>query len=291
VLGAPGEHQGAKIQMKILRALTISAILSVIGMAQDYTNIGLIGPTSSTITGSGTITLSAPSWGTIQNLTTADGTGAFVCTATNCGSSGWIDGHGVFVAPVGFNGREIRKDDGKGPTLQDVKLSAKLIKSGMLAPAEYLELAKHIGLDPSASTDEAELLEAIQHGGFHVYDFDKVDGYLWRQALKEKSPSDWVWKTLRKTDWESMVAENGHLTAPTASGVLSVNQYANTLPLRIMKDVAAILDCFPDAKFLVSDYEVKRPDPFLAVTTPRLFAAGKVWIIDCWDGPGFTEAK
>jgi hypothetical protein len=250
--------------MTILRSLSLTVILTVAGMAQTSGPLNLTGNTATTLEWTGPIVGSIPAVGPTPGLLWNGNTGSWT--------------------PNGF--QETRKDDGKGPTLQQVKMSGKLVTSKMLAPAAYLEIAKQIGLNPSASTDEAEILEAIQHGAFHVYDFDKVDGYLWRQALKEKSPSTWVWKAMRHTDWESMAANGfGH----SASGVISGAQYARTLPLRIMNDVRAILDCFPDAKFLVSDYEVVRPDPFLAVTTPSLFAAGKIWIIDCWDEPGFTE--
>lgn len=277
--------------MKTLRSLSILAFLAMAGMAQTISfndavwrgsNDGAIGPTGSGGVGVAGETCSGCSLltsGTVTLTPFSDGSRGFTSPAL-CGG----DGH---CWPVSG---ELRKDDGKGPTLQQVKLSAKVLTPASLAPAEYLDLAKHIGLDPSASTDEAEILEAIQHGGFHVFDFDKVDGYLWRQGLREKSPSKWVWKSMRRNDWEGLVRDAERRTA-IASGTLSTDQYARALPMRIMKDVKAILDCFPDVKFLVSDYEVIRPDPFLAVTTPRLFAAGKIWIIDCWDEPGFTESE
>lgn len=283
--------------MKTLRSLSILAFLAVTGIAQTTSfndavwrgsNNGAIGPTGSGgvgVAGGVCVGCTLPLVGGSQNQWLMSG------TATLTPFSDSATGVPVLCGVIGGcwpAGGDSRKDDGKGPTLQQVKLSAKVLTPASLAPAEYLDLAKHIGLDPSASTDEAEILEAIQHGGFHVFDFDKVDGYLWRQALREKSPSKWVWKSMRRTDWEGLVRDADQRTA-TAAGTLSTDQYARALPMRIMKDVQAILDCFPDAKFLVSDYEVIRPDPFLAVTTPRLFAAGKIWIIDCWDEPGFTE--
>ena len=43
----------------------------------------------------------------------------------------------------------------------------------------------------------------------------------------------------------------------------------------------------PEAMLIVSDYETVKPDPFLAVTTPALLAAGKIWIVAVWDEPNF----
>jgi hypothetical protein len=167
------------------------------------------------------------------------------------------------------------------------------ISNGEQRKDDYHAVAKSIGLSPSASTDEADVLEAIEHSQLHVYDFDKVDGYLYRRALREKSPSRWVWKPMRKSDVKANAAgvktgEDG--VQIDRVGYVSATQYSRVLPMRVMENVKSVLDCLPDAVFLVSDYEVIRPDPFLAVTTPRLLEAGKIWIIDCWDEPGFTES-
>lgn len=72
-------------------------------------------------------------------------------------------------------------------------------------------------------------------------------------------------------------------------GIVDPVQYAGELPIRAMERMASILADMPDAVFLVSDYETKRPDPFLAVTTRRLLAAGKLWVIERWDEPGFDD--
>lgn len=67
-------------------------------------------------------------------------------------------------------------------------------------------------------------------------------------------------------------------------GTVVNSVYLHAIPFACLLTVKKIADAFPDAQFLVSDYEVQRPDPFLAVTlpdTPELF------VIERWDEPGF----
>jgi hypothetical protein len=186
------------------------------------------------------------------------------------------------------HGATLKKDDGKGPTLAQVKSGARLILNTSLAPPEYTKLAQSIEMTPSASADEADLERTIHDIGIKVYDYHQVDEYLWRLALRQKSPSEWVWKGLRSKDADAVHAltERTHST----SGTVASQQYGRKVPLAAMQTVADVLaKVGPDTKpmFLVSDYETLRPDPFLAVTTLRLLDAGKIWIIAVWDEPGF----
>lgn len=222
-------------------------------------------------------------WGIITSTgttTTPLGTcgGCFVTDAGN-GAITWqvFNDHSV--------GPETRKDDGKGLTHAELLATAYHPAS---APAHYLEVAREIGLDPSPITDEAALLQAITENGLHVFDYAKVDDYLYRQALKQSARTRWVWKPMRKKDSEALKGEMSQMF-PNAGYVFNA-QYAQRLPERILEEVKLLMNCAPDASFLVSDYEVVRPDPFLAVTTPQLLAAGKVFIIDQWDEPGFSDS-
>jgi hypothetical protein len=155
-----------------------------------------------------------------------------------------------------------------------------------MVPASYIKLAKDIGLD-SAAVDEARLLEAIHGLDLRVFDFDKVDDYLMHKAAEQKSNTRWVWKPMRSRD--NAVLSGVSRTSSATVGFLYREQYAHAIPDRVLADVQKILECEPETVFLVSDYEVIKPDPFLAVTTPKLLEAGKVFIVEQWDEPGYSD--
>ncbi len=163
--------------------------------------------------------------------------------------------------------------------LAAVRSSAKPIRAS-LAPVAYLELARSINLD-SAATDEIRLTEAILHQGLTVYDAHLVDEYLTDKAEAISVNTRWVWKALRKVDEPERGAQdlNGIMVLSTV--------YRHPVPATALAKVKELLDEMPDASFFVSDYETVKPDPFLIVTTKRLMEAGKGFIIDQWDEPGF----
>ncbi len=130
------------------------------------------------------------------------------------------------------------------------------------------------------------MLDAIHEADLTVYDFHQVDEYLWRQASRMKSNTRWVWKPLREKDSHLMV-DIGLRGQTESAGYLLSDLYARRVPMKVLADMKAIMEKMPDAVFLVSDFEVIKPDPFLAVTTQKLLQAGKLWIIDQWDEPGF----
>jgi hypothetical protein len=179
---------------------------------------------------------------------------------------------------------ETRKDDGHGPTLIQVRDSARRLNRNELAPAQYIVLAKSVGVEP----EEAELLQAIHDADLTIYDFSKVDNYLYRQALKQKADMHWVWKPVRDADLARIV-ENGTVNWQSIAnmGVVFAKLYSQQVPMHVLAEMKVILETVPDAMFMISDYEVVKPDPFLAVTTKKLLGADKIWIIDQWDEPGF----
>jgi hypothetical protein len=76
------------------------------------------------------------------------------------------------------------------------------------------------------------------------------------------------------------------LAAPpsVAHGLFSNDVYPHAIPVVPLMAAKIIQDAFPEAQFFVTDYEVQKPDPFLAVMlpdTPDLF------VIERWDEPGF----
>lgn len=225
---------------------------------------------SSTVTlGSGSFTQTVP-FTTIGNCITSNG------MLVDCG------GGRSSNVPV-----ENRKDNGRGPTIQLIRASARHLGKQDLASTAYVTLAKSLGM----STDEADLLDAIHQADLTVYDFDKVDNYLYRQALHMKSDTRWVWKPLRDADLKGAKEPTSEWgwSQPETVGFYFPKVYSRRVPIKALSDVRSILANIPEAVFLVSDFEVVKPDPFLAVTTPRLLSAGKIWIIEQWDEPGFGE--
>ena len=205
--------------------------------------------------------------------------GAMVwCTSGGGCSTQWAGGGGSWIE------QETRKDDGKGPTLQQVKDSRVSIQSKDLAPVGYAKLAKSLGVKESA--DEADMLKLIHEHGLHVYDWAKVDDYLYRKALRQKSYTRWVWEPLRESDVKTIEASTGMISHV---GYIYPKQYAQKVPARVLENVSCMLADMKEAVFLISDYEVIKPDPFLAITTPELLRAGKIWVIDRWDEPGFVD--
>jgi hypothetical protein len=197
---------------------------------------------------------------------------------------GWVSANGASFTIVNHSGiswtQETRKLDNKGPTIEQVKLSAALLDKNHLPPAGYLKLARHIGLDGPAY-DEARVLQAIDELGLTVYNAEKVDNYLYREALKKNVRTRWVWKPLRAKDLKAISEDVGWQQN------IYRKQYAHAVPERVLASVNRILERLPEAMFLISDFEYIKPDPFLAITTPKLLGENKLWIVEQWDEPGF----
>lgn len=237
----------------------------------------------------------ATSRATTGTATTATGTIVsngiidFPTTMTwSAGGSVWncANAQGFTISCGGGPSFETRKDDGKGPTLLQVKYSAKALALRDLPPTEYVALAKSVGVDGPV-IEQAKMLEAIHALDLHVYDWHKVDDYLYRKALRQGTNVRWVWKPVSSKDTKAL-SDISTLTKEGV-GMIYAKTYDRPLPVRILKHMKEIECEMPDALFLVSDYEVVKPDPFLAITTKSLIEAGKIWIVDQWDEPGFTE--
>lgn len=184
---------------------------------------------------------------------------------------------------------EQRKLKNPLPTLQQVRLTARSLDNPEPVASEYLDLAKQIELH-SAATDALRLESAIYDLDLKVYPFESVDDYLYNQALKQNAYMRWVWKPLREKDQK--VFEGHHNEMGVGFGFLAGDvMYTHPVPSRVLRTVANILAKLPQAKFLVSDYEAFKPDPFLAVTTETLMEAGKLYIVDMWDEPGYSDDK
>lgn len=202
-------------------------------------------------------------------------------TGSNC-----LTSNGYWMACGGGPSYETRKDDGKGPTLLQVKSTARILANAELPPTQYVALAKSVGI-VGPVVERARILETIHSLNLHVYDWKRVDDYLYRQALRQGTNVRWVWKPVREEDQKSIA--NTSLQTRGGVGMVYAKLYAQPLPIRILKRMKEIECEMADVVFLVSDYEVVKPDPFLAITTKSLLESGKIWIIDQWDEPSFND--
>lgn len=185
------------------------------------------------------------------------------------------------------------------PSLKEVRASALPVSDAELAPESYIRQAQRMGMD--ASVQEATMLRAIHDAGLHVYDYAMVNTYLQWQAqgtLIQGLSAQWVWKPMRNADFKTLKGDSSTPTTDEVdtktvemrTPVIGSQQYSHAVPAEIMARAQTLLDCSPDAILLVSDFQARKPDPFLAVTNKKLLKAGKVWIVAQWNEPGFHES-
>ena len=256
--------------MRSFSITSIFLLVALCGFGQTTRNSVIAGPTTIV---NGTLSGTIPSSG-------------FVSSDGNLTSTFYLSSDGNLRYASGNNwvAKETRKDDGHGPTLAMVHKAAHAVDSSRMAPLQYVSMARSIGAVVQA--DEAELLAAIHEANLETYDFTMVDNYLYRQALKQGAEMRWVWKPVAEKDVEPLTKANTWRVEPNV-GIVFPKTYSQKIPFRALVEMGLVLDKMPDAIFLVSDYEVVKPDPFLAVTTLKLLVANKVWIVDQWDEPTF----
>ena len=220
-------------------------------------------------------------------LITSTGAGSIAYTAIpnlNC-----VDSMGRIYACSSGPSYETRKNDSKGPTLLQVKNSAKRFTVDELPPVGYVNIARSAGIDPGSPVlDEARVMNMIDGLGLKVYSFDKVDNYLYRKALSQGTNMRWVWKPVRSKDLNDSFKQNDKATLPNV-GMLYAKMYSRQVPVSVLKLMKEMECEMSDVMFMISDYEVVKPDPFLAVTTKSLLESGKIYIIFQWDEPGFKD--
>lgn len=224
---------------------------------------------------------------TFNSISTQDLGGTVTSTGTLTTTAGTflVGNSGTWVTSDAI---EIRLATAPRVTLAQVKMSRKPVPAAVLATSSYMKLAKSINLK-SPAVDYSQMGEILADHGFQVYDFAKVDNYLYHEALKQGTQMRWVWKPMREEDGKAL-AESGAWGTSTEMGRMASSVYAHAIPERVLEKVECLLTEMPDAIFFVSDYEVVKPDPFLAVSTRRMLQDHKIFIVDQWDEPGFKDS-
>ncbi len=261
--------------MKLKLGALAAGILLVAGLS-------LFGQNRPSTSGtSGTITTTT---GDVSGVWTGAST---ILSAATSGPVGWVTADGRWIQSGGaFVPSETRKPITPAVTLTQVRATAKKVSESSLAPASYIKTAKALKVN-SAAIEEANMLQELHDHALKVYDYDKVDTFLYNTALKMGSNTRWVWKPLRDADMKE--SSNAWSIRPQM-GFIYLKQYSRAVPERVLNLVANLLECIPDAIFYVSDFEVVKPDPFLAITTKKLLEEDKIYIIAQWDEPSFKDA-
>lgn len=153
-----------------------------------------------------------------------------------------------------------------------------------LEKVEYKRLAGKLGmtlpLGALIKSRETMVLQWLKENRIGIYDMQEVGDFLKRQcriesrklAKKGDGPfyMDWYWAKL--TPFPASVSWG------RVEGF-----YSKPVPLPVLHLVEKMSDAFPNQiGFVVSDYRVVNPDPFLAVVTSR-----EGYVIAHWDEPSF----
>ena len=173
--------------------------------------------------------------------------------------------------------------------LAEVKAAAKSADAKLI-PATYLKHAEEIGLE-SPATENAKMLVALQKLGVKIYNEQSVSEYLYGKVREMKDANMiWTWRPMRLADYQAFTKANMRPAIGNAYGGSYVwTQYQKAIPERVVELAALVLKELPEANFIISDYDRKNPDPFMAVTTPGMASVGQLYVIAVWDEPAYTE--
>lgn len=138
-----------------------------------------------------------------------------------------------------------------------------------------------------------QFLRFLQKEEITVYPLTQVAAYLDEVVKKTKRESGsgklvWLWKPLRQIDMQIMQALGISYTSwSEQNGAILGTPYNRAIPAESIGLIQRIAAAYPQVSFLVNDYEVQRPDPFLAVVGPGI----PVTVIDYWDEPEFRKSR
>jgi len=150
---------------------------------------------------------------------------------------------------------------------------------------EYMEIAQSINM-PVPSDGFAKVQMVLAELKLKMYDNSKVDRYM-----KSITPmgKKWCWTPLRRKDldWAGSNAVRIQMDTPpllTHGRVIErVYSASRVVPLQAIKIVKKVQEADSDTGFMVTDYAVHDPDPFLGIFDNR----GNHIVVFHWDEPGF----
>lgn len=164
---------------------------------------------------------------------------------------------------------------------------AKAVSLVELPDADYLKLCRELGIEV-AEVREAKLRSFLADNFIECYDGGEVDAYLKRKAIEETGTpyGRWYWRPLRQRDGALRARRIGYTASLANVGSANTNlPYDKPVPYPVLLTVKKLAAFDDTLEFYVSDYEVKRPDPFLMVTGKGL----PEFIIERWDEPSYRD--
>lgn len=182
--------------------------------------------------------------------------------------------------PVKLDAADVAVD--VNPDIMDLMATAQ--DTGFLSPDLYTEYLKE-----QNDLNRRRFLHFLQAEEIPHYDLQVVVEYMnWtiKHAKGLEGQKVWVWKPLRQIDQVLVTPRTGQSWSASENGtVMHGRLYNKSVPAEAQRYIPRITKQFPQAAFLVSDYEVVKPDPFLAVVGPQI----PLTVIDFWDEPMFRK--
>lgn len=162
----------------------------------------------------------------------------------------------------------------------------------------YTRIARELNFNPP-SLKTATFLAFCNDQGIRIYDYAKVSDYMDQTVRKEARKRDideedimWGWFPFRERDRINFDMEDSNHEYIRLEAFEPA--YKKLIPARVLANVRKIEKQFPQAKFFVTDYAVRDPDPFIAVYLGTIqrnedpIANDHLIVFDVWDEPGFT---
>lgn len=172
---------------------------------------------------------------------------------------------------------------------------------------EYIALAERIGYS-TPEVAKQRLLAFLLAEGYSTYNYERVKVYmngLVRKISDDRradmelampgmgyiaSTVEWYWRPLRQRDALASVyggggnLQNSLAQAQSQGASERHTPYDKPIPMPVLLTVAAIAEKLPDARFYVTDYAERKPDPFLGIMLPGM---AEVIVLERWQEPAF----
>lgn len=147
----------------------------------------------------------------------------------------------------------------------------------------FVNLSNRAGVVKLTPFDEearTEFLRFLQKHEIVIYPYDQVWDFMNEKVTELTNKLSW-WR--RKWHGEKFVWRLAPATLKDCGEYGHSDLYDKPIPVHAVEKMALIRERFHDrVKFYVTDYDIKRPDPFLIVIFQR-----QKFAVDKWDEPDF----